>query len=172
MDRVNLAGIAFDSVTDGPGLRLVLFAQGCDHKCSGCHNPSTWDFHGGRSYTLEELVSLVERYGYVDGVTFSGGEPFYQAGPLALLGKKLKTRGYTIVTYTGFPFEEIQRRAAGGGNSFGELLEVTDLLVDGPYLHDARDPGLAFRGSANQRLVDVPCSLKSGRAVLYDLAKG
>ncbi len=165
MKGVRLAGIARDSVTDGPGLRLVLFTQGCDHRCPGCHNPATWDFAGGTLYSLPELYALVKRYGYVDGVTFSGGEPFYQAAPLAALGRKIKKEGYTIVTYTGYFFEEILQRS-GGERAFGDLLRVTDLLIDGPFLQEAKEASLAFRGSANQRLIDVPGSLKAGRATL------
>lgn len=165
MQGIKLAGIAYDSVSDGPGIRLVLFAQGCDHRCPGCHNPAAWDFSGGTLYTVPGLYALVKEYGYVDGVTFSGGEPFYQAAPLAALGRQIRPKGYNIVTYSGFHFEEILARS-GGDRGWRDLLGVTDILVDGPFLLAARDAGLPFRGSANQRLIDVPRSLKTGRATL------
>ncbi len=165
MLQVNLAGIAYDSVTDGPGIRLVLFAQGCDHRCPGCHNPATWDFKGGTPYHITDLYALLGRYGYIDGVTFSGGEPFYQAAPLAALGKRIKDRGYNIVTYSGFLYEEILARSRWD-KPWLDLLQVTDILIDGPYLLEKRDLNLPFRGSANQRLIDVPGTLRAGTAAI------
>jgi anaerobic ribonucleoside-triphosphate reductase activating protein len=164
--RLNLAGIAYDSVTDGPGIRMVLFAQGCRHRCPGCHNPGTWDFAGGTSYDLRELHSLIGKYGYMDGVTFSGGEPFHQAKPLALLGRKIKEAGYNIVTYTGFYMEEILAHSRQSG-AWLDLLKVTDILIDGPYLQDQRDPRLLFCGSANQRILHVPATLRTGKPVAW-----
>ena len=164
MADLRLAGIAHDSVTDGPGLRLVLFVQGCDRRCPGCHNPGTWDFAGGTAHSVRDLLGLVLRCGPVDGVTFSGGEPFYQAAPLAELGRHIKARGYSIVTYTGFLYEEILSEAPRRGGWL-DLLTVTDLLVDGPFREGLRDSSLPYRGSLNQRFIDVPGSLQAGRVV-------
>jgi anaerobic ribonucleoside-triphosphate reductase activating protein len=162
--RLNLAGIAYDSVTDGPGIRLVFFVQGCRHQCPGCHNPGTWDFAGGTSYKVADLYALIGKYSYIHGVTFSGGEPFLQAGPLALLGRQVKEAGYNIVTYTGFYVEEILTHARQS-RTWLDLLQVTDILIDGPYLQERRDPSLPYCGSANQRLLHVPATLKTGKPV-------
>jgi anaerobic ribonucleoside-triphosphate reductase activating protein len=164
--RLNLAGIVYDSVTDGPGIRMVLFVQGCPHRCPGCHNPDTWDFAGGTSHDLGDLYSLIGKYGYMHGVTFSGGEPFHQAKPLALLGRQVKDAGYNIVTYTGFTIEEILAQSRQS-RTWLDLLEVTDILIDGPYRQDQRDPSLLFRGSANQRILHVPATLKAGKPVIW-----
>ncbi len=170
--HVNLAGIAYDSVTDGPGIRLVLFAQGCDHRCPGCHNPDTWDFKGGSRYDISGIYALISgRYRYVDGVTFSGGEPFYQAAPLAALGKQIKDNGYNVVTYSGFLFEEILARGQRD-KPWLDLLKVTDILIDGPYHSGSRDASLPFCGSANQRLIDVPGTFKTGRPTLLKQPAG
>lgn len=162
--RINLAGIAYDSVTDGPGIRLVFFVQGCRHRCPGCHNPGTWDLAGGTPYKLDDLYPLIGKYSYMHGITFSGGEPFLQAKPLAALGRKVKEAGYNIVTYTGFYFEEILAHSRKSA-SWLDLLKVTDLLIDGPYLEDQRHTNLPFCGSANQRLLHVPATLKAGKPV-------
>jgi anaerobic ribonucleoside-triphosphate reductase activating protein len=162
--EVRLAGIAYDSVTDGPGLRLVFFVQGCDRRCPGCHNPGTWDFAGGTVHRVQDLLNLVRRSGPLDGVTFSGGEPFHQAAPLTELGRPLQAGGLSVVTYTGFLYEEILA-ASARRPAWLDLLTVTDLLVDGPYMEALRDAKLPYRGSRNQRLIDVPGSLKAGRVV-------
>ena len=161
MDEIRLAGIECDSVTDGPGIRLVLFLQGCPHQCCGCHNPDTWDYSGGRGYSFTDIHRLIQAYYYSAGVTFSGGEPFLQARALARLGKQIKEAGYTIVTYSGYRFEElVAGRSTQDG--WGELLQVTDILIDGPYVEARKSVSLPFRGSDNQRLISVPQTLDSG----------
>ncbi len=167
MNNVRLAGFEYDSVTNGPGLRLVLFAQGCSFKCPGCHNPGTWDINGGKAFTFDEISNILFTYDYLDGVTFSGGDPFFQAQNFALIGKHIKDKGKDIVTYSGYTFEEI---LAGGKNNPGwiELLRVSDILVDGPYIEEKKDISLPFRGSSNQRLIDVPLSLNSKNVVLWN----
>lgn len=164
--RLNLAGIVYDSVTDGPGIRMVLFVQGCPHHCPGCHNPGTWDFAGGTPYDLGDVYSLIGKYGYMHGVTFSGGEPFHQAEALALLGRQVKGAGYSIVTYTGYTIEEILAQSRQSA-AWLDLLEVTDILIDGPYLQNQRDPSLLFCGSANQRILHVQATLKAGKPVTW-----
>lgn len=165
--KIRVAGIEKESVVDGPGLRFVIFTQGCPHHCAGCHNPGTWDFDAGQETDTEEILSQVRETGLIRGGTISGGEPFEQAAACALLAEGIKAMGLDIVTYTGYTFEELQARASGEPD-VRRLLEATDLLVDGPYLEEERDWELPFRGSRNQRLILARESLAAGRAVLKD----
>lgn len=165
---IRIAGITRESVVDGPGLRFVIFAQGCPHRCAGCHNPETWDFEGGREVEEEELLKLIRESKLIRGVTFSGGEPFAQAKGFASLAGRIKEMGLDLVTYTGYTFEEILAKSKEDRDT-ERLLKLTDLLVDGPYLSHERDLTLPFRGSRNQRLILVPASLAAGRVVLADL---
>ncbi len=162
--KLRIAGLTKESVVDGPGIRFVVFVQGCPHHCPGCHNPETWDFTAGKELTVDELFAQIKDTRLLQGVTFSGGEPFAQAAALACLGKKVKELGLDIVTYTGYTFEELLDMAKKN-QDVGELLEISDLLVDGPYLAEERDLNLAFRGSRNQRIISVAASLKAKRAV-------
>lgn len=154
-------GFIGDSIVDGPGLRCTLFVQGCPHGCPGCHNPATHPFEGGQPATAEELYARIKKYPLCRGVTFSGGEPFCQAGPLAALAARLRAEGYQLAAYTGYRFEQL---LAGSPEQLA-LLNQLHTLVDGPYLEAQRDLTLRFRGSANQRILDVPKSLEAGRAI-------
>lgn len=150
---LRISGLIDDSIVDGPGLRLAVFVQGCPHACPGCHNPETHALEAGRMIGIEEILDKYKDNPLLDGVTFSGGEPFLQALPLARLAKMIHGFGGTIITYTGYVFEDLAR----GINipSFAALLlEETDLLVDGPYIESLRSLDLEYRGSANQRLLD------------------
>lgn len=166
--KLRIAGFERESVVDGPGIRFVIFAQGCPHHCPGCHNQTTWSFEGGEEHRIDSLLELVRENRLLKGVTFSGGEPFAQAEGFALLGEKIKEQGLDIVTYTGYTFEEILSLAEKEPG-FRKLLEVSDYLVDGPYLEEERDLELPFRGSRNQRFIDVRASLKAGKIVEKDL---
>ncbi|MEW6182636.1 MAG: anaerobic ribonucleoside-triphosphate reductase activating protein [Bacillota bacterium] len=157
--NIRIAGVVRESVVDGPGLRYVIFAQGCPHRCPDCHNPETWDPDAGYESSLEVLVADIVRNPLLKGVTFSGGDPFLQAASFAALGWVLRGKGYDITTYTGYTFEELVK---GNVPSTRELLAVTDVLVDGPFVLAERDLTLPFRGSRNQRLIDVQASMKSG----------
>lgn len=167
--EVRIAGITKDSVVDGPGIRLVVFAQGCPHSCEGCHNPQTHDLAGGILMDTEEIIGIISQTKLIRGVTLSGGEPFMQAEAFGHLAKVIRGKGYNIVTYTGFVFEELLaislKRPA-----VRKLLANTDILIDGPYVAAERDLRLAFRGSCNQRLIDVQRSLLEGRMVLWEKA--
>ncbi|MBE6851842.1 MAG: anaerobic ribonucleoside-triphosphate reductase activating protein [Ruminococcus sp.] len=161
--NLQLSGTANDSIVDGPGLRFTIFVQGCPHRCKGCHNPQTHDFNGGTASDTDEILEKIKRNPLLDGVTFSGGEPFCQALPLAEIGRKVHELGLNIITYTGFTFEELYARR--NENGIGELLKVTDYLIDGPFIEALKSYQLQFRGSANQRILDCRKSLESGCAV-------
>ena len=153
---LNLAGIAGDSIVDGPGIRTTFFAQGCPHHCPGCHNPETWPFEGGTPMEEEALLALVRENPLCRGVTFSQAEGF------ARLAELLRGAGYEVAAYSGYTFEQLY----GGTPAQRRLLEGLDVLIDGPFLLSERSLELNFRGSANQRVLNVPESLKAGQAVL------
>ena len=163
---LRIAGILKESVVDGPGLRMVIFAQGCFHHCAGCHNVKTHDPMAGKIISTDEAMNMIHQARLIRGVTFSGGEPFLQAAPLAYLGKKIKASGLNLFTYSGYVFEQLLAMSADNP-AIKDLLYTTDVLVDGPFVLEKRDLRLAFRGSTNQRLIDVALSLRSGRAVLW-----
>lgn len=163
--QVNVAGIMPESIVDGPGFRYAVFVQGCPHGCPGCHNPETHSFEGGTPMALEELFQQFQRNPMLKGITLSGGEPFCQAEALARLAEMVHGAGKDVVTYTGYTFEEL---SVSQGSHITALLRETDLLVDGPYLEAQRNIDLLFRGSENQRLIDVKRSLAAGRAVLWE----
>ncbi len=160
-----VSGIAVESVVDGSGLRCTIFFQGCTHACPGCHNPETWARDGGQLVTLSELLPRLKLNPLIDGVTFSGGEPFLQAPAAACLGQYLKSLGLNLWVYTGYTWETLLQNLNLPG--YKELLNLTDILVDGPFQSEAKVAGLTFRGSANQRIIKVPESLKSNEVVLW-----
>ncbi len=162
---LRLAGVHKDSIVDGPGIRFSIYVQGCPHGCPGCHNPETHDPRGGYVMKVKDLAALVGSYrDDIDGVTISGGEPFEQAGPLAALVGRVLEEGLNLVIYSGYVFEELLLKSAIDSD-VRCLLESGWLLVDGPYLREEQDLNLAFRGSRNQRLIDLKASLKDQLAV-------
>lgn len=163
--KVRIAGIARESVVDGPGIRSTIFFQGCPHACPGCHNPDTWRFDGGSEIGLTDLIRLLDLNPLVTGVTFSGGEPFQQAQSAAVLGRYLRKLGLNIWVYTGYTWDFLMANLERPG--YKELLGVAEVLIDGPFIREQRDPSLLFRGSANQRLIKVTESMASGRIVLW-----
>ena len=158
---LDLSGIVEDSIVDGPGIRMTVFAQGCPHRCQGCHNPETWEFGCGTQMDEARIAAIVRTNPLCRGVTFSGGEPFAQAEGFARLAKLLKAAGYEVASYTGYTFEALLR----GTDAQRELLENIDVLIDGPFLMAEKSLEVPFRGSRNQRIIDVPKSLAAGRAV-------
>ena len=152
-----------DSIVDGPGLRFTIFVQGCPHHCPGCQNPQTHDFEAGKVINEMELLERIKGNPLLDGVTFSGGEPFCQARALAVLGREIRKLGLNIMTYTGYEYEFLYKHRAENG--IGELLEVTDWLVDGPYIESLRSLELHFRGSSNQRILDIRKSFEAGEPI-------
>ncbi len=162
---MRIASYVHDSIVDGPGLRLTVFVQGCPHRCPGCHNPQTHDFAGGKALSVAELVRQMDENPLLDGLTLSGGEPFAQAEDCAALARAARERGLNVWCYSGWTLEELLRDQRPGVR---ELLELTDVLVDGPFLLEERSLTLKWRGSANQRVLDLPKSLAAGEAVLWD----
>ena len=158
---LNLSGIQQDSIVDGPGIRTTFFCQGCPHHCEGCHNPETWPFAGGTPIETEVLVEMVTANPLCRGVTFSGGEPFAQAEGYAELAKALKEKGYEVASYSGYTFEQLLRGTAAQR----ELLANIDILIDGPFILAEKSLEVPFRGSKNQRILDVPKSLQAGAPV-------
>lgn len=163
--QLKVAGMLDCSVTDGPGVRAVVFTQGCPHGCPGCHNPQTHDPNGGQWLDVWELAAKLCRHKGLRGVTFSGGEPFLQARALAGLAAALKAKGLNIMIYTGYTYEELAQRATGDA-AVAALLAVGDVLIDGVYVQEERDLALAYRGSRNQRIIDLPATISSGNVVL------
>ncbi|MBQ8640057.1 MAG: anaerobic ribonucleoside-triphosphate reductase activating protein [Lachnospiraceae bacterium] len=158
---LDLAGIVNDSIVDGPGIRVTVFGQGCPHRCTGCHNPETWDFGCGTPMEEEAILRIVRTNPLCRGVTFSGGEPFAQAEGFARLAQLLKENGYEVASYSGYTFEQL----LAGTEAQRHLLETIDVLIDGPFVLAEKSLEIAFRGSRNQRILDVPASLSLGKAV-------
>lgn len=159
---LRLAGFAGDSIVDGPGIRFTTFCQGCPHHCPGCQNPETWPFEGGFEVTPEDVVEHVKCNPLTRGVTFSGGEPFAQAAAHAELARQLKAAGYEVASYTGYTFEQLLEEQDPAKL---DLLQQLDILVDGPFRQEELSLELRFRGSANQRILNVPQSLAQCKAV-------
>ncbi|MEG1448553.1 MAG: anaerobic ribonucleoside-triphosphate reductase activating protein [Oscillospiraceae bacterium] len=164
-DEIRISGVIEESIVDGLGIRYVIFTQGCPHHCVGCHNPKTHDFAGGRLVPIEKLVSEIKSNPLIGGVTFSGGEPFCQPKPLSKLGAEIKKFGKNIWAFSGFTFEEIMNM----GEDERELLSLCDILVDGEFVLAEKSLCLKFRGSKNQRIVDVQKSLEAEKVVLADI---
>ena len=158
---LDLSGIVGDSIVDGPGIRTTVFSQGCPHHCEGCHNPETWAFGCGTQMAEETILEIVRENPLCRGVTFSGGEPFAQAQGFAKLARLLKSEGYEVASYSGYTFEAL----LAGTPQQRELLETIDVLIDGPFLLEQKSLEVPFRGSKNQRILDVPASLAAGKAV-------
>ncbi len=156
-----LAGITEDSIVDGPGIRTTFYAQGCPHHCPGCHNPETWPLEGGTPMEEARLANIAMSNPLSKGVTFSGGEPFAQAAGFAELGRLLKEAGYEVASYSGYTFEQL----LAGTPEQRQLLQTLDVLIDGPFVLAEKSLELNFRGSRNQRVLNVPKSLAAGEAV-------
>ncbi len=161
---IRISGIVPESIVDGPGLRYVVFTQGCPHKCKGCHNPETHDPAGGYDIEQNEIIKGIEKNPLLDGITLSGGEPFMQSDQLVPLAKAVKDKGLSVMIYSGFTFEELITK-----EKCLDLLKYADILVDGKFEIEQRSLELLFRGSKNQRIIDVKKSLKSTFPVLFDM---
>ncbi|NLM76233.1 MAG: anaerobic ribonucleoside-triphosphate reductase activating protein [Clostridiaceae bacterium] len=165
--NIRIAGIINESIVDGPGIRMVVFAQGCRHKCPGCHNPETHSFDGGKLVAVSSILEQAKSNPLLDGITISGGEPFEQAESFAVLAKEAKNLGLNIMTYTGYTYEYIVKNSSKH-RGWEELLDETDILVDGRFEIEKRNLLLKFRGSENQRIIDVKRSKAENRVVEID----
>ena len=165
--KLRIAGTVGDSIVDGPGLRLTVFVQGCPHHCPGCHNPHTHDFEGGHDTTVEELFAAYCENPLLRGVTLSGGEPFCQPAPLAQLAHLVHAHGGDVFCYTGYTYETDLLAPDGRARCevTDELLSCIDILVDGEFIQAEADITLKFRGSRNQRVLQIQ---KEGCPLLFD----
>ena len=159
---IQVLDIIEDTMVDGPGFRTSIYCAGCHHECPGCHNPQSWNPGGGHPMTTDEVMKIIVADPYAN-VTFSGGDPLYQAEGFTELARAIRSQTQkTIWCYTGFTFEGIVKIPR-----YRQLLDEIDVLVDGPFVKSLRDEDLLFRGSSNQRLVDVPASLAKGEVVEF-----
>jgi anaerobic ribonucleoside-triphosphate reductase activating protein len=176
---MRIAGIEYNSTVDGEGWRTAIFFQGCSHGCKGCHNPQTWDFSGGKEINLQELVDLIKtsckENSLIDGVTLTGGDPFFQAEEIVELCKELKKENLNIWAYTGFIFDEFLNFKNNCEHnekitqSMLDMLNYIDVVVDGPFIISKRTIEKPYVGSSNQRLIDVQKTLKASEVILYNL---
>ena len=158
---MRIANYVQDSIVDGPGFRFTLFVQGCPHHCEGCHNPQTHDFDGGREESTENIIRVLLSNPLTDGLTLSGGEPFMQPEDCAVIAEAARAHGLNVWAYSGWTFEQLMADSRPGVR---RLLEACDVLVDGRFVLAERSLGIKWRGSRNQRLIDLKKSLISGKA--------
>ena len=168
LKNLRIAGFSKESIVDGEGYRYVIFVQGCNHKCPGCQNPETWDFDAGTVYDeakLKEILNEISEDPIIDGVTLSGGDPFYQAAACVELVKAIKNLRpeLNIWAYTGFVWDELIKDP-----DRLELVKCCDVIVDGPFILGKRSLDVLFRGSTNQRLIDVKKTLEVGNITLFN----
>lgn len=149
---IRMCGIEPESIVDGPGFRYVAFVQGCSHHCPGCHNPESWAVDAGYEITVSEVFEQIKENPQLTGVTLSGGEPFEQVPALLELAKLIKAEGLHLMSYSGYTLEELEGRCDPATD---ELLRLLDLLVDGRYIEAQRNLTLVYRGSENQRVIDM-----------------
>lgn len=166
-EKIRIAGIIEESIVDGPGIRFVIFTQGCPHHCKGCHNPQTHDFNSGKEISINDILQMIEANPLLKGITLSGGEPFMQAKNLSILLDKIKGRSLDVITYSGFTYEEILKKA-DNENHFKDLLERTNILIDGKFEENKKNEELMYRGSSNQRAIDVKLSIDKGKIVEHE----
>jgi anaerobic ribonucleoside-triphosphate reductase activating protein len=163
--QVRLFGLVNDSIVDGPGIRLALFFQGCPYACPGCHNQDSWDPNGGYLEDTDVIIKKWRANPLIEGITFSGGEALMQKDAVLYLAKVAKADGLNLTLYTGNTFENLQKQ---NDPVINEILSLLDYLVDGPFVLALKDPDLPYRGSSNQRLIDVKATLKTGKVVNFN----
>lgn len=161
---LRLAGVVRESIVDGPGMRMTVFVQGCPHRCKGCHNPQTHDFSGGYISDINNILAVIDKDPLLQGVTFSGGEPFLQAKVLSVLAEEISKRGLDIITYTGYTFEQLSQ-LFDKNPEVRQLVEMSKYIIDGRFVEELKLYDLKFRGSSNQRIIDVKETLRQGKVV-------
>lgn len=167
MQEIRIAGSLRHSSVNGSGVRYVLFFQGCTHHCAGCQNPETWDLSGGIETDTDTVLAKIKATKYLDGITLSGGDPLFQPEAAAEIARGAKSLGLTVWCYTGFTFEELLSGAAG--ESALSAVREMDVLVDGRFSLAEKTEEAVYRGSANQRLIDVSKSLHMGKIINYQV---
>lgn len=168
MDTIRIAGVIRQSIVDGPGMRFVVFTQGCPHKCPGCHNPQTHAFAGGYDCEVDKILSEMTKNPLLKGITLSGGEPFSRPAELLPLVKVVRGKGMDVYCYSGYTFEELLAMSEIDP-AVEELLCLIDVLIDGRFVLEERDLTLRFRGSRNQRILDLPASMRAKTPVLAEI---
>ncbi len=163
---IRLFGTENDTIVDGPGLRFGVFVQGCSHKCKGCHNPESWSANAGVERTIDDVLREIHENALVHAVTLSGGEPFEQTCACAELACALRREGYNVWCYTGYLYEDLINRATRD-ECVKKLLENIDVLVDGPYIEKLNSYDISWRGSSNQRVIDIPKSMRAHEVILW-----
>ena len=160
---IRVAGLVPESFVDGDGIRFAIFMQGCLRNCEGCHNPDTHALDGGRLIDTQEIIAAIKKNSLLDGITLTGGEPLLQVAAANELALAAKSFGLNVWCYTGYIFEELPAEAA-------PLLKNVDVLIDGPFIESQRDLNLQFRGSRNQRIIDVKKSREQNKIVLFKIS--
>lgn len=163
---IRLFGLVTDSIVDGPGFRTAIFVQGCPYHCPGCHNPKSQPFEGGTEWTLDAVEQKFTNNPLLDGITLSGGEPAEQAAACAELARRAHRRGLNVWLYSGSTLEKLSERAETDAD-LRALLDEADVLVDGPFVMAERSLDLDFRGSRNQRLIDMKRTRETGMITLW-----
>ena len=166
-DQIRIAGVVKESIVDGPGIRYVVFTQGCPHKCPGCHNPQTHSYDGGKLVKISEIAEDIKKNPLLKGITISGGEPFAQAKAVLKIISMLEDKKYNIMVYTGYKYEDLIEYE-NEENGYLELLKSIDILIDGRFEIEKKSEFIPFRGSTNQRAIDVKESLVKNEIVLYN----
>lgn len=165
MIKIRLANkIQLDSILDGDGIRSVIWFQGCLHNCKGCHNPETHLLNGGKEYDIKQIKNQIDKLKNQDGITLSGGDPLFQVEAAFEIAKHSKEKGLNVWCYTGYTFEELIKKAETE-YKLKEFLENIDVLVDGKFMINQKSMNLKFRGSKNQRILDMQESLKKNKAL-------
>lgn len=157
---IRIAGLVSESFVDGDGIRFAIFMQGCQRNCAGCHNPETHALDGGRLIDTQEIISEIKKNPLLDGITLTGGEPFLQINAADELAAAAKNLGLNVWCYTGFTFENLPDNA-------DKLLKNIDVLIDGEFIESQRDLELQFRGSCNQRIIDIKKTRALNKIVLW-----
>lgn len=157
-----------DSIVDGEGLRTVIWAQGCAHNCKGCHNKSTHDFNKGILKDVDDIINEIKTLRLQKGITLSGGDPFFQPKQFTKIAKFAKSINLDVWAYTGFKIEDFLYSNIQNKKEILELLNYVDILVDGKFEEDKKSIELSFRGSYNQRIIDVKKTIKNNNITIYD----
>lgn len=165
---MRISGVIEESIVDGPGIRVVFFLQGCKHRCPGCHNPGTHSMNGGQIWSLDEVEKVIDSNPHTDGITLSGGDPFFQIEATKDIVQLIRKKyDLSILVYTGFLIEDLMLRAEED-NDLSFILNNIDVLIDGPFVLEKRDLSLQYRGSSNQRIIDMKATMQNKTIVLLN----